>query len=448
MSSESARPANSISRADIRKQCDKLLDSRTFAQGCQLQKLLAFMVRHSLLGDRGRVTQEMIARSVLQTSDFDPAADSGVRRLAARLRERLRDYYAEEGRNDGVIIEFPKGQPYRLVATRRRSIEALHPLDDRAFAEYQKGRSLWAARTPQSLNAAMDCFKRAIALVPTYSAAHSALGECYAFMVVRGAAPREAMPQVKNHALRALEIDDNNANAHALLAVVLSAYEWNWAAATSEFERAISLDDKDAGNYCWYSAHLVSLGRYDEAVRIVRLAQAAEAKAPSALVNAHAAKIFVAAGRYEDARSLLERLQSESPYFYLTDLYRGILEGIAGSMHSVAIESLERSAELSGGDTAVLATLGSVYARAGRMAKAVNVLSTLLGRRNRTYLPATDLASLCSALGRPDQAFEWLDQAVEERCLLLSWLRSWPPLRKLSLDPRGTKVLRRLGLSP
>lgn len=446
MSSESAKPGHRISAGEIRKQCKTLLGSRTFAQGHQLRKLLTFMVRRSLLSGHQRITQQVIARDVLGNADFDPTVSSSVRRLAARLRERIRDYYAEEGRKDAVVVEFPKGQPYRLVVKRRRLLEMLHPLDDRAFVEYQKGRSLWAAGTPESLHSATDCFRRAIALVPSYSAAHSALGECHAFMVVRGASPRENMLEAKSRALRALEIDDNNAGAHALLAVVLSSYDWNWARATQEFELALSLDDKDPGTYGWYAAHLVSIGRYDEAVRAARLAQAAESPAPSALVNAHAAKVFLASGRYDDTLSLLDRLQKENPGFYVTYLCLGILEGIVRSNHSLAIQSLERAAELSPGDTSVLAALGFVFAKAGRTADAESLLSTLLDRRRHTYVPATDLASLYSALGQSDQAFDWLDRALKERSLFLTWFVSWPPLKVLSLDQRAKRILSRLGL--
>lgn len=447
MSSESAKPAHSISRADICKQRDRLLASRTFAQGHQLQKLLALMVRHSLLSRGGRITQEIIAHAVLQTNDFDSTSDSGVRRLVGRLRERLRDYYAEEGRNDEIIFRFPKGRPYRLVATRRRSIETAHPVDDRAFAEYEKGRSLWAARTLESLQAAMGCFWRAIALVPSYSSAHTALGECYSFMVLCGAAPRDVMPKAKMHALRALEIDDNDASAHALLASILSAYEWKWHAATCEFERALALDDRNAGTYCWQASHLVCLGRHREAVRAARLAQAAESTAVSALVNAHAAKIFLTSARYSDALSLLERIQEECPNIYLSYWYLGVLKGVVGVEHQVGIELLQKAVALSHENPSVLAALGSVLAKAGRTTEAEEILSTLLERRSQTYVSATDLASLCSALDRSKEGLEWLECALEDRCLFLTWLTSWPPLRDLARDPRASGIRRRLGLS-
>ena len=442
-----ARIAWHISPEEIREQCDTLLESGTFAHGNQLRKLLAFMVEHTLLNNHCRITQAMIAREVLETDDFDSVFDSSVRRLAARLRERLRDYYGTEGRNDAVIITFPKGQPYRLVATRRHSIETAHPLDDRAFEEYQKGRSLWAMRTPENLHAAMDCFRRSLRLYPAYSLAHSALGESYYFMAIWGAPPREVMPTARTHALRALEIDDKNPEAHALLGAILSGYDWDWASATREFERALALDDKAPGTYCWYASHLISLGRYRDAAHKVRLAQAAESLVASALVNSHAAKILLVAGYYEEAASLLTRMRDENPTFYLTHFYLGILDGLVGKAYRPGIESLRKAADLSNQNSSVLSALGSLHAKAGHVSDAKSTLAILLSRRREMYVPATDLAPLYWALGRSAEAFESLEQAFEEKCLFLPWLASWPPLKDLSHDPRATSMLSRLGLN-
>lgn len=193
---QTGRIAANISPKEIQEQCNRLLESHVFAHGQRLRNLLTFMVRHSLLPNHHRITQDLIASEALEADDFNPLVDSSVRRLAARLR----DYYGGEGLNDPVIITFPKGQPYRLLSARRHSIETIHPLNHRAFEEYQKGRSLWAERTPESLQAAMECFRRAIELFPAYSRAHSALGECYSFMAIWGSPPREIVPPAKAHA--------------------------------------------------------------------------------------------------------------------------------------------------------------------------------------------------------------------------------------------------------
>lgn len=439
--------ARRVSPGEIGEQCSKFLESETFAHGQQLRKLLAFMVEHTLLNNHHRITQAMIAHQVLKVEDFDSAADSSVRRLAARLRERLRDYYSNEGCEDAIIIAFPKGQPYRLVATRRHSIETAHPVDHHAFEEYRKGRLLWAMRTPESLRAAMDCFRRAIQMFPAYSLAYSALGECYFFMALWGAAPGTVMPEAKANVLQALEIDDHNAEAHALLGAVHSAYDWDWASATREFQRALAIDDKIPGSYCWYASHLVALGRFQKAVHTIRLAQAAELPVTSQLINTHAAKILLVAGRHDEAAALLASLREENPHSYLPHCYLGILDGIVGKAYGPAIESLQKAADLSNQSSSVLAVLGSVCARAGDVSGAENILSDLLERTREMYVPATDLAPLYFDLGRADEAFECLDRAVREKCIFLSWLASWPPLKDISKDRRGQDALQRMGLS-
>lgn len=446
-SSATTRIAWHISPQEVEEQRDRALESRAFGHADQLRKLLAYLVEHTLLNNHHRITQAMIANDVLGAADFDSLLDSGVRRLAGRLRERLRDYYSDEGRDDAIIITFPKGPPYRLIATRRHSINTAHPLDDRAFQEYRKGRSLWAMRTPESLHSAMNCFRRAIQMFPAYSMAFSALGECYFFMALWGDAPTTVIPYARSTVLQALEIDDENAEAHALLGAICSAYDWDWAAATTEFERALAIDDRAPGAYCWYSAHLVSLGRYDEAVHVVRLAQAADLPMTSVVVNAHAAKILIVGRRFDEARSLLTSLREENPNFYLATCYLGMLDGMVGREYGQAIDSLQEAAELSGQNSSVLALLGSVYARAGRTSDAENVLSVLLDRRTTMYIAATDMASSYFDLGRHDEAFNSLEQAVEEKCIFLSWLASWPPLKDLSFYPPGRRILHRLGLS-
>ncbi len=446
-SPETTRIAWHISPEEIEDQRDRLLGSRAFGRAGQVRKLLAFLTEHTLLNNHHRISQAMIASEVLGDDDYDSLLDSSVRRLAGRLRERLRDYYSEEGHDDPVIIAFPKGQPYRLVATRRHSIATTHPLDGHAFDEYRKGRALWAMRTPESLHAAMDCFRRAIQLFPSYSLAFSALGECYFFMALWGDAPTRVIPHARANVMQALEIDDDNAEAHALLGAILSAYDWDWAAATTEFERALAIDDKAPSAYCWYSAHLVSIGRYDEAVHAVRHAQAADLPMTSVVVNSHAAKILIVGGRLDEARSLLISLREENPNFYLSPCYLGMLDGMVGREYGQAIDSLQEAAGLSGHNSSVLALLGSVYARAGRTSDAENVLSVLLDRWSRMYIAATDMAPLYFALGRHNEAFKSLEQAMEEKCIFLSWLASWPPLKDLSLDPRGKRILHRLSLS-
>jgi hypothetical protein len=107
-SSETTRIAWHISPEEVEEQRDRVLESRAFGHADQLRKLLAYLFEHTLLNDHHRVTQAMIASDVLGAADFDSLLDSSVRRLAGRLRERLRDYYSGEGHDDPLSSRSPK----------------------------------------------------------------------------------------------------------------------------------------------------------------------------------------------------------------------------------------------------------------------------------------------------------------------------------------------------
>jgi hypothetical protein len=93
-----------------RAQLEKILASQTFQGAEVLKAFLAFVVRKSLEGMEGEVKEYTIATEVFGRSDkYDPRIDSLVRVQAARLRSKLEDYYATEGKNDQVYIDLPKG---------------------------------------------------------------------------------------------------------------------------------------------------------------------------------------------------------------------------------------------------------------------------------------------------------------------------------------------------
>ena len=97
-------------RERVLAQLDRILAGRTFAAAARLQELLKYLVTETVSGRGARLNQASIAIDVLGRDEkFDPAVDSVVRVEAGRLRAKLRDYYDEEGRNDPVRIELPKG---------------------------------------------------------------------------------------------------------------------------------------------------------------------------------------------------------------------------------------------------------------------------------------------------------------------------------------------------
>ena len=94
----------------VREELGKVLQSRTFANTDSLRRFLRFVVEASICGRTAQLKEYVIGSEALgRGPTFDPRTDSVVRVEARNLRLRLERYYADEGKNDVVIIDLPKG---------------------------------------------------------------------------------------------------------------------------------------------------------------------------------------------------------------------------------------------------------------------------------------------------------------------------------------------------
>jgi tetratricopeptide (TPR) repeat protein len=93
------------------------------------------------------------------------------------------------------------------------------------------------------------------------------------------------------------------------------------------------------------------------------------------------------------------------------------------------------------------ADIGHLYAVWGKREEAQQVLAELIKKSEQTYVSAYDVAVIYAGLGDRDQAFGWLDKAVEQHSFWLSWLKLDPRLDPLRSDPRFSRLLQRVRLN-
>ncbi len=318
-----------------------------------------------------------------------------------------------------------------------------HLIDPRARTLYVKARYWLGRRGPANLLKAVATFQDALDIEPTYAVAYSGMGDAYAQLGYSGyLRPDDAFLKARAAAAKALELDSTIAEPHATLGYVAMYYSWDWAAAESEYRRALAINPSYPTAHEWYGLFLAAMGRFDEAQAQER--RALELDPLSLGAAATAGWVLHYSGKQADAeRQLRIALRTDST-FPVAHLYLGRVLQFNGQLDS----ALARFAAM-GPLRAWVPTIageGYVYAQQGRRDRAQQVLDVLDSLSRSQYVTAYAVALVHAALGQRDSAFVWLSKAVDERTHWVLWLnrdRRWDPIRS---DARFRAVVRRVGL--
>ncbi|NIN73120.1 MAG: tetratricopeptide repeat protein [Gemmatimonadetes bacterium] len=347
-----------------------------------------------------------------------------------------------------------------LTENEREQIEAAPTESQAAYDLYLRGRYFWNRRSKDGFYRAIEHFEGAIAEDPGYAQAYAGLADTYNLLAVYWMLPPdEAVPLARAAAERALELDPNLAEAHTCLAHIHTWYDWDWPAAKTRFERALSLDPNYATARQWYGMYLMAQGRPDEGLAEAR--RAVELDPLSVFLRNHLARFLFIQRRYTEAIDALKAAAEMdpnigNPHGWLVRVYTLL------GRHDEAIEALKLSRRGSGASPAELDSIDRVYARSGWQ----GVFELEIERLTEEYRAELEtgeilgteelgadegkpilIARLYAMLGRTDQAFEWLDIALQERRIGVMSLPVHPIWDDLRSDPRYSAALRRMGLN-
>ena len=314
-----------------------------------------------------------------------------------------------------------------------------------AYQLYLKGRFHWNKRTAEALRKSIEYFNQAIDKDPRFALAYAGLADCYV-VPANQLPPREAMPKAKAAALRALELDEALAEAHASLGRVLAAYDWDWTGAEREYKRAIQLNPRYAIAHQWYGGYLSVVGRKDEAMAERKLAL--ELEPLSLIINFELGLAFYYHRDYDQAIEQFQKTLELDQNFPTAHNFLPAAYEQKG-MYSEAVAEFKKAIPSTAGSEWSLAKagLGHVYAVTGKKSEARTLLDELKQHSAHEYVPATSLALIYAGLGEKDQAFAWLDKAVEQRAFQLQWIALDPRWDSLRSDPRFGELMGRIGVS-
>lgn len=310
-----------------------------------------------------------------------------------------------------------------------------------AYQLYLKGRFLWNKRTSETLAKSVDHFNQAIEKDPHYALAYAGLADAwYSRGWYRYVEPKDAYEKARAAANRALEIDPKLAEGHAIMAAIKTVYDWDWQGAEREFKLAIQLNPNYATAHQRYSLFLPALGRLDEAIAEARKAR--ELDPLSLPINENLGDILYLARRYDQAIEQLRRTLELDPNYGVAHATLAKVYEAQGKYQ----ESLEERLKSSTPET--VAELRQVFAASGIKGVWKNRLDVLLERAKTNYVSPADIALFYTRLNDRDQAFAWLEKAMEERSINFNYLVADPRFDNLRSDPRLPLLLRRVGLQP
>ena len=324
---------------------------------------------------------------------------------------------------------------------------AKQPTDDsEAYHIYLRGRFWWNKRTREGLEKGIEYFKKAITQDPNFALAYAGLSDSYHLLAGTAFAsmpPRQAAPLAKAAAMKALEIDDTLAQAHASMASVFS-YEWDWHAAGKEYRRSIELNPSYATVRQWYAFYLAAMGRLEEAIQ--EGIKAKELDPLSIIINRDLGLLFAYARQPEKAIEQCEKALELDPDFALAHQAIGRAYLQTG-IPQEGLRHIAKAAELAPNNPAMRAALAHGYGVAGQTEKAREILNALLEQAHHVYIPATSIAVVYTGLGELDRALEWLEKACGDRDDGLLLLNVHPIYDSLRASPRFENILREMNLT-
>ncbi len=399
-------------------------------------------------------TQKSV-REIGHELDVDYVLEGSVRRAGERVRINaqlidVRDethVWAESFERDMGDVLLLQDEVSRSVARSiritlapRDGAQSASPyhVDPEAYDAYLQGRFHWLKMCNKGWKQARSYFESAIAKDPGYAAPYSGLADCYLKQGQYGfRPPKEAFPLAREAALKAIAIDSTFAEARGSLALILCLYDWDWTGAEKEFRSALMLGPQIGVLHGWYSWFLLAMGRSEESLREAQLALVLEplGNMTNTMMGWHS----LVQGDYVLSDMYFGKAIEMEPDAFLPYLLLGMVR-IAESRIEEAIALINKSTQLVGTDCGA-GFLAAAYAKSGQHEKIVRLRDDLTRKSEETFVAASLFATLAIIMGEPEQTFEWLDKAYEERDSGLVMLNCNPLFQPIHSDSRFQALL-------
>jgi serine/threonine protein kinase/tetratricopeptide (TPR) repeat protein len=337
----------------------------------------------------------------------------------------------------------------RLSSEERTRLAKSSTTNPEAYQLYLKGRYHANQTTAAELKKSIDYFQQAIEKDPSYALAYAGMADSYS--VIGGGwqflAPSDSFPKAKAAAMKALELDDTLAEAHAALAYTVFFADWDWPSAEREFKRAIELNPNSALSHNGYGVYLNTRGRFNESIAEAQRAQELDPLSPE--IATQLGFVYLNTRRYDES---IAHFQKALDLYPNAAVIRGALAWAYAMkrMYPQALAEYDKIADqeksVATENQSVACGLGWVYAVSGRRADALKIAQEFRDLSKHAYVDFDLVAEIYAGLGDKDETFRLLEKAYQQHSPTMSFLGIDPFWYGIRSDPRYADLLRRIGL--
>ena len=333
----------------------------------------------------------------------------------------------------------------KLAGDESRGITKKYTDSNEAYQLYLRGRYSFAKRTKDEMLRSIEYFRQSVKLDPKFALAYARIAEVYGSMPAYPyLSPKEAFPEAKAAAVKALEIDPTLSEAHTFLAYAQVIYDWNWADGERSFKRALEIDPNNfSAHFRYGQIYLLPGGRFEEGISEIE--QGLKAEPLDVNMGISLAWAELVRGQDEKALEQVRRFYDLEPNHPLS---QWVLAQVLTQMgkYDEAISICEKWLQDDPNNQLALRDAGFAYAKTGRRDKAEEMIARYRVIAKTEWVPTGRIAAIYGALGEKDKAFAELEKAFEARDWDMHRLNVEVYMRPLRDDPRFAGFVKRLNL--